>query len=776
MVRVHERPEPAVVAPSVSPTIVQIPSPAPPLTVPLRVRGQTPLPASLRETPRARSPPAPIVLPQAPPPAPLVFELPTVAPAPSTSPTILRVISPRVGETVVPRPRPSPAPAPAPTPALQPSVVYTNSVVQIPTAPRTPNLTIRIRGTPAPDHERVSEPVPEHELGSRPPASPVLVPPSRHSVSDISMDQPRSPTPARERHSIPHRTPPEEAEERHERPPSGAAPIPPHPTVIQVPAPPPSRTAFIRMVTPTIPQSRPADVTTAGQPLISVEPTPTQPEPLAAPRGPSPPPPTILTVPGPFAVPTSQVRVKSRTQDRAPAQTLPLIATEPPAQLTEPAPAPAPAPIEEEPGPGAPLPSHSPVVIELPGEIPPATGDTVLRQGTIQVRSQPAGYSPIVIGTPARPPTVTLRARSRSQVRGQPMVHELPASMPTTAQQVIFGRSDEGVVPGTHVEAAMPRLRGLESRSFLIHSPRPLSAAPVPVAQHLENLANQEAQRARDARIRQLLEEQRAFMEEHNAFMARATRATTVAQDFADDTAAMTASLRASVEGAAEEIKRRSSAMASVHSVVLDEHAAALAAERQRAQELEEKLAALRTRRAEQRENREKSEQEKCELGRIAAAERHQDIRDHLGDITNRMQNAGDERAKWRASQDQRWAENQDRQDRKTIQVQRLEEMMERIMIEQDNARRMADEDAVANAGRPGYAEVIAQLEWQNDEQLVLLRTLLACKFVVTPMLRGLNIHFPQRMRRISTIGIAKRSRPCGKLPKNTSHLIFPTI
>ena len=645
-------------------------------------------------------------------------------------------------------------------------------MVQIPTAPRTPNLTVRIRGTPAPDHERVSEPVLEHEPGSRPPASPVLVPPSQHSVSDISVDQPRSPTPARERHSIPHRTPPVEAEERHERPPSDAAPIPPHPTVIQVPVPPPSRTAFIRMVTPTIPQSRPADITTAGQPLISVEAGPTQPEPLAAPT----PPPTILTVPGPFAVPTSQVRVKSRTQDRAPAQTLSPIATEPPAQPTEPVPAPVPAPVEEEPEPGASLPSHSPVVIELPGEIPPSTGDTVLRQGTIQVRSQPVGYSPIVIGTPARPPTVTLRVRSRSQVRGQPMVHELPTSMPTTAQQVIFGRSDEGVVPGTHVEAAMPRLRGLESRSFLIHSPRPLSAAPVPVAQHLENLANQEAQRARDGRIRQLLEEQRAFMEEHNAFMARATRATAVAQDFADDTAAMTASLRASVEGAAEEIKRRSSAMASVHSVVLDEHAAALAAERQRAQELEEKLVALRTRRAEQRANREKSEQEKCELGRIAAAERHQDIRDHLGDITNRVQNAGDERAKWRASQDQRWAEKQDRQDRKTTQVQRLEEMMERIMIEQENARRMAEEDAVANAGRPGYAEVIAQLEWQNDEQLVLLRTLLACEFVGTLMLRGLNIHFPQRMRRISTIGIAKRSRPCGKLPKNTSHLIFPII
>jgi len=674
----------------------------------------------------------------------------------------MRVISPRVGETVAPRPRPSPTPAPA----LQPSVVYANSVVQIPTAPRTPNLMVRVRGTPVPEHEPVSEPVPETEPVPQQPASPVLVPPSRHSVSDIGVDRPRSSTPAPERHSVPQQTPPVEAEERHERLPSVAAPIPPHPTVIQVPAPPPSRAAFIRMVTPTIPQSRPAEVTTTTQLPISIEAAPIQPEPPAAPR-------TILTVPAPFAAPTSQVRVKSRAQDRAPAQTLPLTATEPPAQPTEPG---APAPVAAAPEPVVLPLSHSPVVIELPGQIPPATGDTALGQATIRVRSQPIGYSPIVIGTPARPPTVTLRARSRSQVRGPPMVHELPISVPTTAQQVIFGRSEE-VVPGTRAEAAIPRPRGLESSSFLIHSPRPLSTAAVPVAQHLEeNLVNQEAQRARDAIIRQLLEEQQAFMEEHRAFMARAAGAAAVAQDFADDTAAKTASLRASVEGAAEEIKRRSSAMVSVHSIVLDEHAAALAAERQRAQELEEKLAALRARRAEQRANRELDEQEKCEQGRIAAAERHQDIRSQLGDITNKMQNAGDEKMKWRALQDERWAEKQEHEGRKATQVQRLEEMMERIMTEQDNARRMAEEDAAANADRPGYTEVIAQLERQSDEQLVLLRALLTCELVSTLIPRHLNIHFPQRMKRISSIAIAKRSRPCGKLPKNTCHSIFPTI
>jgi len=264
-------------------------------------------------------------------------------------------------------------------------------------------------------------------------------------------------------------------------------------------------------------------------------------------------------------------------------------------------------------------------------------------------------------------------------------------------------------------------------------------------------------------------------MEEHRAFMAKAARATAVAQDVADDTAAKTADLRASMQEAAEERKRRSSAMDSAHSIVLDERAA-LAAERQRAQELEEKLAALRTRRAEQRANREKTEQEKCEQGRIAAADRHQDIRNRLGDITNGMQNAADEKTNWRAQQDQRWAEKQERQDRKTTQIQRLEEMTVRIMEDQENARHMAEEDAAANADRLRYAEVIAQFEQQNDAQLALLRTLLACEFISSMIPTHSNIVSLQPITRMSSNAIAKRSRPCGEPPKNTYHLIFPTI
>jgi hypothetical protein len=671
----------------------------------------------------------------------------------------MRVVSPRVRET--PRPRPSPAPAP------QPSIVYANSIVQVPIAPRTPNLMVRVRGTPIPDHEPVheSEPVPER------PVSSVLVPPSDHSASDMGFNQPRPSTPAPEGQPVLQQTPPVEAEERHARPPSAAAPIPPHPTVIQVPVPPPSRTAFIRMVTPVIPQSKPSEVITVAQPPISVEPAPIEPGPPAPLREPSPPLPTILTVPAPFVAPTSQIRVKGRTQDHAPAQTLP----EPPVQPTEPA---APTPIAAVPADLPPL-SQSPIVIELPGEIPSATADSTLGRATpfVHIRSQPVGYSPIVIGTPARPPTVTLRARSRSQVRGPPTVHEVSTSAPAAVQQFIYGRSDEALVAPSTLEAATPRPRAPEAGSFLIHAPRPISAATVPVARHLEeNLANQDAQRARDAVIRQLLEEQRAFMEEHRAFMARAAGTTATAREVADDTAAKTTSLRESLQEAAEESKRRSSSMASVHSIVFDEHAAALAAERQRAQELEEKLAALRARRAEQRAQQDKGVQEKCEEGRIAAAERHQGMRNHLGDITNRMQNAADEKANWQALQDQRWVEKQERQDRKTTQIERLEEMMSRIMEEQESARRMAEEDAAANAFRPGYIEVITQLEQQNEEQLALLRTLLASEFlgILTP--RQLTIISLQPITRISSIAIAKRLRPCGKLPKNMFRLIFPTI
>jgi chromosome segregation ATPase len=353
------------------------------------------------------------------------------------------------------------------------------------------------------------------------------------------------------------------------------------------------------------------------------------------------------------------------------------------------------------------------------------------------------------------------------------VVHEVPASTPSAVQQVIFGRSDqEQVVPSTRAEAAILRPRAADAGSFSIHSPRPVSA--VPVARHLEeNLVYQEAQRARDAAIRQLLEDQRAFVEEHREFMTRAARATSVAQDVADDTAAKTASLRASVQEAAEESKRRSSAMASLHSI--EPYADALAAERQRAQELEEKLAALRTRRAEQRANREKGEQEKCEEGRIAAAERHQNTSNELGDITNRIRDAADEKANWRALQDQRWAERPERQDRKTTQIQRLEEMMSENRRGTGYVRRMAEEDAAANANRPGYAEVIAQLERQNEEQLTVLRTLLAGEFISILIPTHSNRIPLQPTMRTSSIAITKRLRPCGKLRKNTFHLIFPT-
>ena len=150
---------------------------------------------------------------------------------------------------------------------------------------------------------------------------------------------------APERGSPPQQTHPRDVEERHER--SAATPFPPHPTVIQVPVHPPSRSALIRMMTPVIPRSRPPDATTIAQPPVSVDATPIEPEPPTVPREMTPHPPTTVTVPAPFIALTSQIHVKSRTQDRAPAQTLPPTVTEPPFQPTKPA-APTPAAVVPE--------------------------------------------------------------------------------------------------------------------------------------------------------------------------------------------------------------------------------------------------------------------------------------------------------------------------------------------------------------------------------------------------------------------------------------------
>jgi len=86
-----------------------------------------------------------------------------------------------------------------------------------------------------------------------------------------------------------------------------------------------------------IPRSRPPEATTIAQPPVSVDAAPIEPEPPTVPREMIPHPPTIVTVSAPFTAPTSQIHVKSRTQDRAPAQTLPPTVTEPPFQPTKPA-------------------------------------------------------------------------------------------------------------------------------------------------------------------------------------------------------------------------------------------------------------------------------------------------------------------------------------------------------------------------------------------------------------------------------------------------------
>ena len=85
------------------------------------------------------------------------------------------------------------------------------------------------------------------------------------------------------------------------------------------------------------------------------------------------------------------------------------------------------------------------------------------------------------------------------------------------------------------------------------------------------------------------------------------------------------------------------------------------------------------------------------------------------------MHDASSEKVEWRALQDQQWAENQGRQDRKTTQVQRLEEMIDRIMEGQENVRCVAEEDTAASANHPEYAQVIAQFEPENKEELALL-------------------------------------------------------
>ena len=124
------------------------------------------------------------------------------------------------------------------------------------------------------------------------------------------------------------------------------------------------------------------------------------------------------------------------------------------------------------------------------------------------------------------------------------------------------------------------------------------------------------------------------------------------------------------------------------------------------------------------------------------------------------MQDASNEKVEWRALQDQQWAEKQERQDQKTTQVQRIEEMVDRIMEGQENARCVAEEDdAAASTNHPEYAQVLAQFEPENKEQLTLLQRSLTCESVSTLAPTHSDLLSLQSIKRMSSTASCPRTR-----------------
>jgi hypothetical protein len=261
----------------------------------------------------------------------------------------------------------------------------------------------------------------------------------------------------------------------------------------------------------------------------------------------------------------------------------------------------------------------------------------------------------------------------------------------------------------------------------LIHSPRPVSALVGGTVPALEQVANlQEEERIRQQEFERFVEEQRHFMAQQREMMHRMMLSAAAAEQIVQRTEEEHHSLSQvlqDVQADAEE--QRKSAEENIIGIVSQDRADELERERQRVRDLEAELEEL-TR--EMEEETGLQEEDKCEQARIEASAHDEEIRGILGDITNRFNTANAEKVEWEGMENERWAQKDEQRNVKANQMERLEEMMGRIIQEQTRSMALAQEERVRRNQQPGYAEIIEHLRQTNQRQQELLNELLDCK------------------------------------------------
>jgi hypothetical protein len=128
--------------------------------------------------------------------------------------------------------------------------------------------------------------------------------------------------------------------------------------------------------------------------------------------------------------------------------------------------------------------------------------------------------------------------------------------------------------------------------------------------------------------------------------------------------------------------------------------------ERQKVKDLEAELAQMREHLDQERVQKESNVQDKCAEMHRAVDANQDELRGHLGELTNRMVECQDESARLAALQDQRWAEKEDRRHEKLDQQNQIQAMLAKMLENQAEDRRIAElerQQAAERASKSGF-------------------------------------------------------------------------
>ena len=148
------------------------------------------------------------------------------------------------------------------------------------------------------------------------------------------------------------------------------------------------------------------------------------------------------------------------------------------------------------------------------------------------------------------------------------------------------------------------------------------------------------------------------------------------------------------VTEAVEAIKsHRDADRASILSHRDDETRRDLENERARVRELEAELARMREQLDIERSGRDVNVQDKCAEMHDAVNNNHQEVRAHLGELTERMMECKDGFSRRDEMDEQRRHEKEARRAQKEAQQMQLQQLLEKMMADQEEERRIADEE-----------------------------------------------------------------------------------